>query len=127
MRPDRCWAGQASGAGQSIAGLQLTKITHDTVRIRLRAQHGLAPRETDGLSLEYRSGSDTVKLDETTEPSFAFGWSNPNYPAPPEGSVRIGPFDWGYVQRDGVYVVIRGTVGEDAVLSAARALEPIPG
>lgn len=115
-------------AGQSIAGLQLTKIAHDTLRIHYARSSGLAPRETDGLTLEYGSGSDTLKLDETTEPSFVFGWSRgPNYPAPPEGSVRIGPFDWGYVQRDGVYVVLRGTLGEDAVLAAARALEPIPG
>jgi hypothetical protein len=115
-------------AGQSIAGLHLTAITHEALRIRYARSTGLAPRETDGLSLEYGSGSDTLKLEETTEPSMAFGWSRgPNYPAPPEGSVRIGPFDWGYLHRDGVYVVIRGTVGEDAVLAAARALEPIPG
>jgi hypothetical protein len=46
---------------------------------------------------------------------------------PPEGSVRIGPFDWGYLQRDGIYVKITSTLGEDAVLAAARALFAIPG
>lgn len=114
-------------AGQSVAGLQLTTVSHESLRIGYARSTGLDPRETDGLSLEYGSGSDTLELEETTEPSFAFGWSRgPFYPGPPEGSVRIGPFDWGYLQRSGVYVTIRSTLGEDAVLAAARALEPIP-
>jgi len=41
--------------------------------------------------------------------------------------VRIGPFDWGYLQRDGIYVKITSTLGEDKVLAAARVLEPLPG
>jgi hypothetical protein len=116
-------------AGQSIAGLQLTKITHDALRIGYARSSGLEPREMDGLSLEYGSGSNSLLLDETIGPSFAYGWPTPDtlWPVPPEGSVRIAPFDWGYLQRGGVYVRIMSPLGEDAVLAAARALEPIPG
>jgi hypothetical protein len=89
---------------------------------------GLEARETDGLSLEYGNGADTVELDQTAGPNFAYGWSGSSrYPVPPEGSVRIGPFDSGWIVRNGVYVKITSTLGEDAVLAAARALEQIPG
>jgi hypothetical protein len=83
----------------------------------------------DGLTLEYGTGSQTLRLQESVGPSFAYGWATPNfnYPVPPEGSVRIGPFDWGWVVRAGVYVKITSTLGEDSVLAAARALEEIPG
>jgi hypothetical protein len=115
-------------AGRSVAGLQLTTVTHDRIRIAYARNTGLEPRDTNGLTLQYGSGPNSLKLEETTEPSFAFGWSRgPFYPVPPEGSVRIGPFDGGYLQRDGLYVKISGRLGEDAVLAAARALEPIPG
>src|SRR5439155_78086 len=62
-------------------------------------------------------------------PSFAYGWPTPDnlYPVPPEGSVRVGgPFYWGYLQRDGVYVKITSSFGEETTLAAARALEPVP-
>jgi hypothetical protein len=115
-------------AGQSIAGLQLTSVTHRVLRTGYVRSTGLEPRDTDGLSLEYGSGSDALRIDETIGPNFAYGWvRGSRYPAPPEGSVRIGPFDWGWLVRDGVYVKIMSGRGEDSVLAAARALTEIPG
>lgn len=115
-------------AGRSIAGLDLTTVTHDVLRISYARSTGLEAREMDGLSLEYGSGSNSLKLEETIGPSFAYGWPTPDnlYPVPPEGSVRVGPFYWGYLQRDGVYVKITSSFGEETTLAAARALEPIP-
>jgi hypothetical protein len=50
---------------------------------------------------------------------------------PPVGFVRIesisGPFGQGSLRREGVYLMIMSSLGEDAVLAAARALQPIPG
>jgi hypothetical protein len=114
--------------GQNIAGLQLTTVTHDVLRIGYTRSTGLDPRQMDGLSLKYGSGSDTLEIEETTEPSFAYGWSRGAfYPVPPEGSVRIGPLDSGWIVRNGVYVKITSTLGKESVLAAARALEEIPG
>jgi hypothetical protein len=114
-------------AGPRIAGLELEAVNHVLLRTGYARSTGLDPRETDGLTLQYGSGSNTLELEETTEPSFAYGWARGSqYPVPPEGSVRIGPFDWGWLVRDGVYVRITGTLGEGAVLAAARALEEIP-
>jgi hypothetical protein len=118
-------------AGERVAGLQLTTVTHRVLRTGYARSTGLDPRETDGLSLEYRRGSEILRIDETTGPSFAFGWvRGSRYPVPPAGSVRIDPFGWfdfGWVVRNGVYVKITSTRGVDSVLAAARALEEIPG
>jgi hypothetical protein len=115
-------------AGQRIAGLQLTSVTHRVLRTGYARSTGLDPRDMDGLSLEYGSGAEALRIDETTGPSFAYGWvRGGRYPVPPEGSVRIGPLDWGWMVRKGVYVRIMSGLGEDSVLAAARALEEIPG
>jgi hypothetical protein len=115
-------------AGQRIAGLQLTSVTHRVLRTAYARSTGLDPRDADGLSLEYGSGAEALRIDESTGPSFAYGWvRGSRYPVPPEGSVRIGPLDLGWIVRNGVYVRIMSTLGEDSVLAAARALEEIPG
>ena len=116
-------------AGRSVAGLDLTRIRHDVLRVGYARSTGLEPRNMDGLALEYGTGSQTLELQESIGPSFAYGWPTPNvnYPVPPEGSVRIGPLDWGWIVHDGVYVKITSTLGEDSVLAAARALGEIPG
>ena len=115
-------------AGRRIAGLELTSVTHRVLRTGYARSTGLDPRETDGLSLEYGGGSETLRLDETIGPNLAFGWfGGSRYPVPPAGSVRIGPFDWGWIVRKGIYVKITSTLGEDSVLAAARALAEIPG
>jgi hypothetical protein len=115
-------------AGRRVAGLRLTTVTHHVLRTAYARSSGLAPREADGLSLAYGSGSDTLRIFETPGPSLAFGWfGGSRYPVPRAGSVRIGPFDSGWLVRNGVYVKITSTLGEDSVLAAARALEEIPG
>jgi hypothetical protein len=115
-------------AGKSLEGRELTKVSHETLRTRYERSVPLPPRESEGLSLEYGSGRDAILLLESTEPSGAYGWVGTSvvWPLPPEGSVRIGPFG-AYLVRDGVYIVIRSLAEEDALIDAARALEPIPG
>ena len=115
-------------AGHSIGGLELTKVSRETLRMSYARTADLPPHETTGLSLEYGSGLTSLKIQEATEPAFAYGWPQPDiqWPLPPAGFVRIAPFDWGFVVRDEVYVKITSSQGEDAVVAAARALEVIP-
>jgi hypothetical protein len=115
-------------AGRSIGGLALTRVRHEILRTRYARGTGLPPRQSEGLSLEYGSGPGAILVEESTEPSFAYGWGVPNvfWPLPPEGSVRFGPFG-AYLVLDGVYVVIRSIANEGVLLAAARSLEPIPG
>ncbi|MDQ3992534.1 MAG: hypothetical protein M3229_02635, partial [Actinomycetota bacterium] len=49
----------------------------------------------------------------------------PGY-VPPEGSVLLAAGGSGFLRRDGLFVSIQAST-EELVLSAARALEPMPG
>lgn len=118
---------------RQIEGLDLARVEHQVLKTGYARGTGLAPRESDGLELEYRKGTSFLTIQEALEPIFAYRWPTPNElrPVPPIGSMRIdsvsGPFGQGYLHRDGVYLTITSSLGEDAVLAAARALEPIPG
>jgi hypothetical protein len=128
-------------AGQRVAGLEFARATRIALSTRYARETGLPPKESFALALTYghgdanyfgiydrRSGGDALTITEATEEPFALGWPSrgPLWSLPPAGFVRIGPFDWGFLRRDGLYVKITSSLGEDAVLAAARALEPIP-
>jgi hypothetical protein len=120
---------QALWAGRQIEGLELVHVEHQILKTGYARNTGLAPRQSEGLELEYKSGAAFLTIQEATEPSFAYRWATPDrlWSVPPVGAVRIQPFGWGFLHREGLYVSIMSSLGEQAVLAAAKALEPIPG
>jgi hypothetical protein len=104
-------------------------VEHQTLRTGYARSTGLAPRQSEGLELEYKGGAAFLTIQEATAPSFAYRWPTRDtlWPVPPVGAVRIQPFGWGFPHREGLYISIMSSLGEDAVLVAARTLEPIPG
>jgi hypothetical protein len=119
---------RAFWAGQTVHGLGLTKTTHDVLRTTYARSTGLEPRTTDGLTLEYGSGEQSVTIQQSVGSEVTYRWASRDtlWAPPPEGKLRVGPFDWGYLVRDGLHVTIMSPLGEEAVLATARALEPIP-
>jgi len=120
---------EAFWAGRQIEGLELVHVEHQILKTGYARSTGLPPRQTDGLELEYKSGTAFLVIHEAMAPSFAYRWPTRDtlWPVPPVGAVLIQPFGWGFLHREGLYVSIMSSLGEDAVLATARALEPIPG
>lgn len=118
--------------GPEVAGLRLALVERQEVTTGYARDTGLAPARDATLTLVYgetqrgRPTGSHVVINESAHPEFAYGWDVRHDPLPAEGLVRLGPFaGWAFLRRDGIYVAIRGTVGEDGVLAAIRALVPI--
>ena len=128
--------------GPRVAGLDFALVRADDWKIvytdpEPQALTGKGVRLVYGDSVnghpDFRGES--LYLAEASYPTFAYGWQ-PFEPAPDHATVRIKVFapvagslggaDYqGELVRDGTYVVIHAT-SEDAVIAAAKALEPMP-
>jgi hypothetical protein len=120
----------ALSAGTEVAGLKLARVERRLVKTAYARATGLEPRTVPTVSLRYGQLDRTVagkslEIDESLQPQFAFGWAFVRGSPAPAGYLQLLSIGWGFLHRDGVYVVIRGTAGEDAILAAARALRPV--
>jgi hypothetical protein len=130
---DNVLGGSGLWVGPRFAGHELRSVKRQELRTTYDRSAGLPPTEGTGVEFTYgdpaqRNGS--LSLMESNEPQLLYTWPSRRYPegrypTPPPGVLRLGPFDWGLLHRGGVYVTIMGA-DENAVIAAARALEPIP-
>jgi hypothetical protein len=119
-------------AGAEIGELKLSLVKRQQVRTSYAEDAGVPARTGTAIELVYGDVSnghatgDFVQLEESTAPEFAFGWVPERYPTAPDGFIRFTFLNWGFLRRDGLYVRISASGGEDVVLAAARRLAPIP-
>jgi hypothetical protein len=120
--------------GPEIAGLELAGVKSQELRTRYDRGTGLAPKEGLGLELTYgdpsgdRSRTGFLIVQESSEPHMVYRWPSSRfdqgrYSIPPPGVLALRDPTLGFLHRDGLYVTIWSTLGEDAVIEAARALE----
>jgi hypothetical protein len=143
-------AGEAGGlletpavwAGHEAAGLPLSLVRKQELKMVYPASDGLPPQTTVGLSLVYGavvndhpdSNGKFIQISESSSPAFAYGWI-PTDPPLAAGTLRVKEFsaaagstrgDWYRAELvvRGTYVALAG-YDLDAIVVAAKALEPI--
>ena len=123
--------------GPRVAGLDFSLARADEWKVVLSGDEA-ASIEGKGIRLAYTApGAEhpSLRLSESSYPAFAYGWE-PSDPGPKPGTMRIkafravagslgGDMYQGELRRDGTYVVFQGE-SEEQIVTAARALEPMP-
>jgi hypothetical protein len=124
--------GRALWAGAEIDGVDLAQIHLTNVKLGWRDK---AATQGQGLELVYgnprarRDGSEPwlvlVEARSAAEAGFSGAMGGP--PVPAEGDLHLKGGDvfwWGELQRNGVFVAVRGR-SRELVIEAAKALRPI--
>jgi hypothetical protein len=130
-------------AGREIAGLPLSLVRRQELKMIYAPEDNLPPESAAGLELVYGavvndhpdSDGPFVEITEASSPVFAYGWTPADPPLAP-GTLRVkrfyavpgstrGDSFRGEVVVDGTYVTLQG-FDEDAVVAAAQALAPLP-
>jgi hypothetical protein len=129
-------------AGREVAGLPLSLVRKQELKMVYPAEDNLPPEITVGIDFVYGatvnghpdSRGDFVEIAEASSAAFAYGWS-PTDPPLQAGYLRVKDFyaaagssrgDWyrGEVIVRGTYVVLQG-YDREAIIAAAKALEPV--
>jgi hypothetical protein len=129
-------------AGREVAGLPLSLVRSQELKMVYPADANLPPETADGLEVVYgavvndhpdSAGGNWLQLSEASAPAFAYGW-NPSDPALAPGILRMKEFYAATPSSRGSYrgeILVRGTYvvidgfDREAVITAAKALAPV--
>jgi hypothetical protein len=113
--------------GDEIAGLKLASVGSTSTTMNGRTLEGVELRYgANGYGPESLTVDELPKADDPREwKVIPSGWMSIQKGSGSDGTRSFDTWN-GKVVRDGIYVTIDTAAGEDAVLEAARALEPAP-